>query len=56
MRIGAATRSVAAASNGHRALISPREIHDPDIALGQLDESISFWLTHAIVVGETTPR
>ncbi len=29
---------------------APREIHDPEIALDQLDEAIAFWAVHAIVV------
>ena len=28
---------------------APREIHDPEIALGDLPESIEFWRSHAIV-------
>jgi len=31
---------------------APREIHDPDIAVDQLDESIAFWSAHAIVVDD----
>jgi len=29
---------------------APREIHDPEISLGQIDEAIAFWSVHAIVV------
>ncbi len=29
---------------------APREIHDPEIGLGQIDEAIAFWSVHAIVV------
>jgi hypothetical protein len=29
---------------------APREIHDPDIQLDEIDEAIAFWSVHAIVV------
>ncbi len=29
---------------------APREIHDPEIGLDQIDEAIAFWSVHAIVV------
>ena len=29
---------------------APREIHDPEMGLDEIDESIAFWSTHAIVV------
>jgi hypothetical protein len=32
---------------------APLEIHDPDIALRQLPESVEFWSTHAIVVSRS---
>lgn len=30
--------------------LAPREIHDPEITLGEIDEAIAFWSTHALVV------
>ena len=29
---------------------APREIHDPEIGLDEIDEAIAFWATHAIVI------
>ena len=31
--------------------VAPREIHDPELALGELPAAIRFWAVHAIVVG-----
>ena len=30
--------------------VAPREIHDPELALGELPASIAFWSRHAIIV------
>ena len=30
---------------------APREIHDPEIGLDEIDEAIAFWSAHAIIVG-----
>ena len=38
--------------------IAPREIHDPELQIGELQNSIDFWRCHAIVVteGEFSPE
>ncbi|HTX74214.1 MAG TPA: hypothetical protein VMC79_15390 [Rectinemataceae bacterium] len=33
-------------------IAAPREIHDPELALGELPKSLRFWTAHAIVVSE----
>ncbi len=30
---------------------APREIHDPELALGEMPAALKFWSSHAIVVG-----
>jgi hypothetical protein len=33
---------------------APREIHDPDLALTDIDASIAFWSVHAIIIDSST--
>ena len=32
--------------------VAPREIHDPELPLKELQDAIDFWRCHAIVVSE----